>query len=127
MNLIDEYLKEFENPKGDHDNAYHSLMDYHGDSDATKYLIEKYLASDNEGFKNEVIQVLKDLHDPASFDFFRDLLYSNNWRVSLDALVWIGSEKAKEALKTIDYDKSPAEKIWVTEAIDQIEERITSH
>ena len=125
MKLIDEYLKEFEDPKGEHNNAYHSLMDYHGDPNATKYLIQKYLESNNEGFKDEVIQVLRDLHDPVSFDFFRDLLYSSNWRVSLDALVWIGSEKAKEALKNIDYDKSQAEKNWVTEAIEQIEERIT--
>jgi hypothetical protein len=121
---VEKYLNDFMFSSDiDCEGAYHDIMDLHDDPAVIEYLMTQFSESTDTDIKREVISLLIDFQAPSTVSFFGELLLTEDWKLSLDALVAIGNDNALEELKYLNYTISPADREWVREAIEQINEK----
>jgi len=116
---------------GDSEAAFHSLIE--ADRAAIPKLIEVCKAERNPETRAQLVNIIWEFRDPSTISFLGEALFDSSsrvWKAALDGLVALGCPAALPFLRaalsreSLGTSNSDSFRIWVEEAIEQLEARL---
>lgn len=110
-----------------HDDAWHSLVDL--DLAALPHLIDAFHDTKDVATQAAILSVVAEYRSPEALPFLLENLHSSAqsvWKVALDGLVTLGGREVRAALQQALARENATKGEWIREAIDQVDNEITS-
>lgn len=122
---VRDYVAQLSGPRAE--DAWHSLVD--AGPKALPYVVEAFHAAGDDHVRVSLIQVVGQYRSAEAVPFLAVLLRHREpmvWKTALDSLVMIGGQAALDALAAAGTTTTADRREWITEAVQQVVERLRS-